>query len=150
MGIMLDLTQRINNGTIPNLNESSLKPEDYAVPNGYADKIAEEIANAKEEMKVTQLRKLFTKIKNIQNKIKTNADLNKYKNEIMLILPELAYARGRKLITEDFYSLIKSCLLKSINNQNQIRFTSKSEFDNFVKFLEAILAYYKKHSLKKS
>lgn len=146
MSTMSDLREKIENGTIPNLNESSLKPEEYAVPTGYADKIAEEITNAKEEIKVTQLRKLFTKIKNIQNKIKTNNDLNKYKNEIVLISPELAYARGRKLITEDFYNLIKSCLLKG----NQIKFSSKAEFDNFVKFLEAILAYHKKHSLKKS
>jgi len=144
---MYDLAKKIENGEIADLSESNFKPKDYAVPNGYADKIAEEIANTKEEMKVTQLRKLFTKIKNIQNKIKTNEDVNKYANEIAFILPELAYARGRRLITEDFYVLIKSCLL---NNQNQIRLASKLEFDNFVKFLEAILAYYKKHSLKKS
>lgn len=149
MSTTAELVSKIKNGQIESLDKTKFLPSDYAIPNGYADKIAKEIADAKEEMKVTQLRKVFNEIKRIQGLIKTEDDLKKQHQNIFLILPELAYARGRKLITSDFYDLLKECLTKEVNNKRNIRLSSKGEFDNFVKFLEAILAYYKMYSSKK-
>ncbi|MGC9007072.1 MAG: type III-A CRISPR-associated protein Csm2, partial [Sulfurihydrogenibium sp.] len=41
---------------------SVLKPEEFAKPGGYAEKIVEELRN---KLKTSQLRKIFTEIKNI-------------------------------------------------------------------------------------
>ncbi len=119
---------------------SDIKPEDYAVPDGWADQIAKE--NRKEKIKVTQLRKFFNHVKLIHRKAKSGSFDEERKNELFLLLPELAYAQGRGLITKDFYELMRSCLIQD----KRCKFEKSAEFDNFVKFFEAILAYHKMYS----
>ena len=108
-------------------------PEDFAKEEGYAYIIAK---NVNDKMKVNQLRKIFTQIKKIENEIKGKKEEDVLdKTKIILLLPELAYAYGRNLITKDFYDLMKICL-----NDKLIH---KKDFNNFVKFLSAILSYHK-------
>ncbi len=113
---------------------SSLEPEYYAKEEGAAHIVARDI---KKKMKVTQLRKLFGHIKKIHLKYK-GEDGNKEidKSEFYLLLPELAYALGRDLISHNFYELMKMSLGSSkINNVK--------DFNRFVAFLSAVLAYHK-------
>lgn len=113
---------------------SNLAPEDFAVENGAAYVVAK---NVKDKMKVNQLRKFFTQIKRIDNELKgKNEDDSFDSTKTILLLPELAYAYGRGLITKEFYELMKLCLSK--NKLSKIK-----DFKNLVNFLSAILAYYK-------
>ncbi len=120
------------------LTESNLKPEIYALPNGWADKIAKELQ--KQNLKTAQLRKFFNEIKVIQRTAKSQ-DINYLKAELIKIIPQLVFAKNRGVIKNDFYDLLITCLLNE--NKNDIRFKSYEEFNNVVSFLEAIVAYHK-------
>jgi CRISPR-associated protein Csm2 len=150
MSLATDLANEIENGVIPDLTKANFKPEDYAPQEGYADKIAEEIYKSKEKMKVTQLRKVFSNLKTIYTnaKKKKSPNFEEQRDAIFLLSPELAYAKGRKLITDDFYKLMKACLFKTQNKKTSCRIATLDEFENFMKFFEAILAYYKFHEEK--
>lgn len=98
----------------------------------YADKVAREL---KGSLKMTQLRKVFHQIKKIKEYINKNKD---YREPIYETYPLLAYNSGRKNIPEDFYELMIKLLDLSEKNINIARKT--------VKFVEALVAYYKYYS----
>jgi CRISPR-associated protein Csm2 len=124
-----DVKKKINELT----SFHDLEVEYYAVENGAACIIAEKIND-----KVTQLRKFFHKIKNMDIKLKCrrNEEPLVY-TEIALLLPELAYAKGRNLISPDFYDIMKSSLQKE-------KLKTVGDFKKLVSFLSAILAYQKR------
>jgi CRISPR-associated protein Csm2 len=110
-------------------------PEKYALPNGWAQETAQNLINSNEtSMKTTQLRKIFTELKNIEDKINKDKSLDNHINEIILIMPQVAYAMGRKVVTKDFYDLMSACI-----NLDKIK--SKEDYSAFVKFFTAIIAY---------
>lgn len=113
---------------------SHLRPEDYAEPNGLADIVA------KTEVKATQLRKIFHYIKDLKREFqKSNASFNRAK--VALIMPSLAYAKGRGHIPEEFYNLLVLCFGES-------KCRSAEDFESAANFLEAIMAYHKFHNPK--
>lgn len=128
---------------MPNLTDTNLKPEDYAVPGGWADQIAKE----SQKVKTTQLRKFFNAIKKLHQETRGTGgtgDINKVKTETIKLIPQLIFAKGRDVITEDFYKLLEACLLKEgQRGKKESRFSNYKEFENFVSFLEAIVAYHK-------
>lgn len=109
-----------------------LEVEYYAVENGAASIVAANIDD-----KVTQLRKFFHRIKSmdIRLKGKKSEETLEY-SEIALLLPELAYAKGRNLISQDFYDIMKSSLQRE-------KLKTVGDFKKLVSFLSAILAYQK-------
>lgn len=113
----------------------------YFAPEGWAaDVVAQEELG---RMKVTQLRKLFSSIKSIDKQLKgSGTDESLPQDKIHLLLPEIAYAYGRELITANFYVLIRSCLSES-------KMRTVGDFRNFVRFLEAVLAYHKMRDVQK-
>lgn len=114
---------------------SLLSPDYYAVENGAAHIVAKSIKD--KEMKTTQLRKFFGHIKKLDAQTKGKKSTDAFEStKISLIMPELAYALGRKLISNDFYDLIKECL-------NASKIKTVADFKNFVDFLSAVLAYHK-------
>ncbi len=155
-------------------NASTLKevfiPEKYALPGGWADSIASILINddkkkqdknkKKASMNSNQLRKIFTELKNIQKNIETEQKNiqenmekdeapkskdenfilnNELKNQILLLMPQIAYARGRELISESFYNLLKECI-----SSNKI--VDKKDYDSFVEFYTAVVAYSKMYN----
>lgn len=111
-----------------------LDPGYFAPENGAADIVAQ---NLQRDMKITQVRKLFNWIKSIEMRYRGQQDEEALdRAAIYLLLPELAYARGRKLITADFYELMKTCL-------DERRMRTVGDFRVLVRFLEAVLAYHK-------
>jgi CRISPR-associated protein Csm2 len=121
----------------PKFLSSNFGPEHFAVPGGHADQIAGEL----KEMKTTQLRKVFAAIKTAQKKAEAGQD---FTNDLAKMMPQLAYALGRKLIPKEFYELLKACLMY----QGSLRFgkpNTKDDFLSFVSFLEAVVAYNKKY-----
>lgn len=88
--------------------------------------------DGKNKLTTSQIRKFFGAIKQIQ------ADFENSKNEILLLEPKLAYAKGRNKNIQkmdEFYRLL-SPLIRAINED-------KKKFLVFVNVLEAIVAYHK-------
>jgi CRISPR-associated protein Csm2 len=114
---------------------SVLNPDYYAVENGAAHIVAKSIKD--KEMKTTQLRKFFGHIKRLDAQTRGKKLTDDFESKkLSLIMPELAYALGRKLISDEFYGLIKECL-------NVSKIKTVGDFKNFVDFLSAVLAYHK-------
>jgi len=117
---------------------SCIDAKDYAVENGWAHVVAEKIQNS---MKINQLRKFFNSVKRIKEDLRAERDdreidaIDSVSETKYELFPELAYAYGRRLITEDFYELMTMCLRDRTSNVG--------DFRAFEKFLSAILAYCK-------
>lgn len=112
-------------------------PEKYALPNGWAYKTAESLD--KDAMNSNQLRKIFTQLKTIEeniNRSKENNLTNEQMNQILLLMPQIAYAKGRNLIPWPFYNLMKECI-----TPNKIK--DKDDYKSFVNFYTAVVAYSK-------
>jgi CRISPR-associated protein Csm2 len=127
------ITKKIEN--FSDLSDTQLKPEDYAPPGGDAEKIAKDSRS----VKTTQIRRFFNRIRALHQKTKAKKDIETVKMEILKLMPEIVWAKGRRVITDEFYNLLKACLIKD----KKCRFTKYEEFDNFMSFLEAIVAYHK-------
>jgi CRISPR-associated protein Csm2 len=89
------------------------------------------LAEGKDSVKTSQLRKFFGAVKKIQ------ADFDNSKGEIVLLSPKLAYAVGRnqKSKIKDLYRVL-SPLIEKIGED-------KKKFKNFINVFEAIVAYHK-------
>lgn len=127
-------------------------PEKYALPGGWADRIAAIIIDDNKKKKDTnkkkasmnsnQLRKIFTQLKTIKDEVDKNEEnnlTNEQKNKILLLMPQIAYARGRDLISESFYNLLKECISPK-------KIIDKDDYKSFVKFYEAVVAYSKMYN----
>lgn len=116
-------------------NFSDYKIEEFAKEGGDTHNFVKTIKN---KLKINQLRKFFSKIKQIELQTKTNKDnieiSKEIKNKLYLLIPELAYAYGRQLIPREFYDLMKESIEKIHKNE---------DFKRFVEFLTAIIAFYK-------
>ncbi len=62
----------------------------------------------------------------------------KNKIEVRLLVPELAYARGRDLIPQKFYDLMRRCL-------SDPKLQTVGDFRRLAELLTALLAYHKYH-----
>jgi CRISPR type III-A-associated protein Csm2 len=110
-----------------------LSPEKFAPQNGIAYQIAELLR--RKEMKFTQLRKFFGELKGIEMEVKKESfDPLKHRPKLLMLMPELAYGVGRRVVSKEFYDIMKICIEKIKN---------KDDFEKFVEFLTAIIAYYK-------
>lgn len=113
--------------------------ERFAPSGSWAEAIAEKLKN---DMKTTQLRKVFTSIKSMEQKTKgKNGDDPFDDPAIFMLVPHLAYAKGRKLITGDFYDLIKTI----IGDGKSGKIKTVNDFRRFVDFMTAIVAYHKQY-----
>lgn len=112
---------------------SEIKPEDYADMDGYAAIIAKEL----KKLNTNQLRKFFGVVRDIEKKKKWS-DIEP---ELYLLKPKFAVSVGRKLIPEDFFKVMNACLNKIDVGETDAE--KKENFNTFVKFFEAIVAYHK-------
>ena len=90
-------------------------------------------------MNSNQLRKIFTQLKTIEDSVdrnKGNELTNDQMNQILLLMPQIAYARGRNLIPKDFYDLMTECITPK-------RIKDKEDYKSFVGFYTAVVAYSK-------
>lgn len=121
-----------------------LKLEDFAEP----DTLAEALAKAyKGKLKATQLRRFFHTLKDIERGTHGRREDEslpaEIRHQLLPIMPELAYARGRDLIPDDFYRLLRACLtVQKLPTVGDLRL--------LVNFLTAILAYHKFHEKDRS
>lgn len=119
-----------------------LRIEDFAEEGKVADQLAREF---RKSLKPTQLRRIFHAIKEVERNLKeVKKDHDKKeltsqnRSRIFRLLPELAYARGRLLIPQTFYRLMRISLgTEKLKTVKDLRV--------FIEFLTAILAYHKYH-----
>lgn len=116
---------------------SILHLEDFAEPDKLADRLAREYTGS---LKPTQLRRFFHAIKDVERDIRGLRDEEalppNIRRQLLPLMPELAYARGRALIPENFYRLLKACL-------DSRRLRTVGDLRLLAQFLTAILAYHK-------
>ncbi|MDW8087704.1 MAG: type III-A CRISPR-associated protein Csm2 [Candidatus Calescibacterium sp.] len=58
-----------------------------------------------------------------------------FKRELDLLIPELVYGVARDVVDEKFYRVMEVCIRQKIK--------TFEDFERFVEFLTAIIAYYK-------
>jgi CRISPR-associated protein Csm2 len=119
-----------------------LPVEEFAGENKLADQLASEFAEIRPPLKPTQLRKVFHAIKTIERSFKGDEAGSPLEPQdkvaIRLLVPELAYARGRDLIPQKFYDLMRRCL-----GEQKLR--TVGDVRRLAQFLTALLAYHKYH-----
>lgn len=117
------------------------KIEFFAPHDKAADKIAKYLGD---KMKTNQLRKVFSEIKRIEISTRGKGESDKFENpELLMLLPQIAYAKARKLIKKDFYEIIKLIIGKGINDT---KIKTNGDFTRFVEFMTAIVAYHKQYA----
>lgn len=143
----MDNHQRDNNREIESIIKSinDLKMFQYldikliAHEDGYSSKIGRIL----KDMKTAQLRRFFGAIKSIERKIEEDSSASAWDQveaEFYLLKPKIAYAKGRKLIPNEFYQVLQVSLNKVDIGSNEEKIAN---FKWFVKFLESIVAYHK-------
>lgn len=114
-----------------------VKVDEFAKAESWADLIAQSLGD---KMKTTQLRKVFTSIKLMDQRTKGKLESEQFNDpDLYMLLPQMAYAKARKLIIPEFYDLIKTVI-------NDGKIVDIGDFRRFVQFLTAIVAYHKQHS----
>jgi len=106
---------------------------------GYSSKIGRKL----KDMKTAQLRRFFGAIKSIERKIEEDSSARAWDQveaEFYLLKPKMAYAKGRKLIPNEFYQVLQVSLNKVDIGSNEEKIAN---FKWFVMFLESIVAYHK-------
>lgn len=99
-------------------------------------------ANQSKALSTSQIRKFFGELKRIQ------ADPEKYQDDVPLLKAKLAYAVGREMETQYKGPAICKTKIKEFYEElekgiNFIRPHEKKDLINFVKIVEAIVAYHK-------
>ena len=100
---------------------------------GYAHIVAK---NSK-KLNTTQLRKFFAALKKMEQK----DTWEEIETEFYLLKPRMAVAVGRGNVPKNFYNVILAAMSKVDNVEDDE--TKMKNFDIFVKFFEAIVAYHK-------
>jgi CRISPR-associated protein Csm2 len=127
---------------IGNQHMANFGPEKFAERDGLAEQFIEAIQGDRKAkgLNSTQLRKIFHQVKRLEQQFRPLKPADPIpRAEIALLSAQLAYASGRDLIPDDFFELTTYCL-------NSDRCSTKADFDNVAKFLEALMAYHKYHS----
>ena len=116
---------------------------EFAPPGKWADNMAKKLDK---DMKTTQLRKVFTTIKALEIKVKGKKPDDKFNEpELYMLIPHLAYAKGRKFIPGHFYDMMKAI----IGDGTTGKIKTVGDFRRFVDFMTAIIAYHKEVSTRK-
>ncbi len=111
-----------------------LKAQDFAEEDGLAASLAWSV---KDELKPTQLRKVFHQIKDIRRTVEREEREKPFdRAKVAMVMPLLAYGVGRDLIPKDFYEIMQICFGRE-------RCSTIDDFKQASDFLEAVMAYHK-------
>ena len=121
-----------------------LKNPDFKKIMDFNNGSAKRFAESKElrNLKSNQLRKFFDRIKNIENKIEEYDWKEIEERELPLLNPLIIYNQSRNLIPRKFSDYMTRAIKRIIEYRGTEQ-DKKEMFKNFVKILEAIVAYHK-------
>lgn len=129
-----DVINKINAcGTLSEINAKDFLDDET----GYAHIVAK---NSK-KLNTTQLRKFFAALKKMEQK----ESWDEIETEFYLLKPRMAVAVGRENVPRPFYNVVLAAMSKVDNVDDDE--TKMKNFDIFVKFFEAIVAYHKYEEL---
>lgn len=135
MGKLKDIQKKISK--LPSLKYYEI--EDFVKFDGDANIITKELGNT--DIKTAQLRKFFAKVKEIELQLR---DTKKWDDGVKIkfysLMSKLAYAKGRDVISERFFDLMKITMIKVGSGKEEDTY---EDFIIFVQFLESIVAFYK-------
>ncbi len=103
-----------------------------------SDGIAEKLGKQRDALKVTQLRKFFDQIKKIETDISDKGWSDGVSRDFFMLRPQLAYAKGRDLISGEFYELMSFCIERVNDSKNK-----PEAYRRFSSLVEATVAYRK-------
>ena len=110
-------------------------PPDAELFNREAEAVANKLAQARDQNKSTQIRRFYDELVGWQERI--NGDDDKFKQHeafIKMLNAKVAYAKGRKLVDEQFESWFRDCIKTT---------TSAKALDHFRLHFEAVLGFLK-------
>lgn len=94
------------------------------------------IAKQITELKTAQIRRLFGEVKRMQMDFERGSFS---RDRVVLLKPKLAYAVSRKREIEPLKRALETCINKISTDREQ----GLKDFETFVNFFEAVLAYHK-------
>ncbi|WP_297982836.1 type III-A CRISPR-associated protein Csm2 [uncultured Methanobrevibacter sp.] len=113
--------------------------EEFVKFDGDADKLTKELGD--KDIKTSQLRKFFAAIKEIELYTKEKGQWDETtKVKFYLLMPKLAYANGRDVISDRFFNFMKVVMGKVGSGKEE---DTLEDFYRLVQFLESIIAFYK-------
>jgi CRISPR-associated protein Csm2 len=103
-----------------------------------AEELAKKIGNEdRNANKSSQLRRYFDEIVRLSTQAKANgADMNMILPQVHMLVAKVAYAKGRKLVTDSFVEMMQSGI-SQINDKDDLLV--------FANFLESFIGFYKMH-----
>lgn len=110
-------------------------PPDAELFNREAESVANRLAQARDQNKSTQIRRFYDELVGWQERI--NGDDEKFKQYeafIRMLNAKVAYAKGRKLVDDQFESWFRDCIKTT---------TSARALDHFRLHFEAVLGFLK-------
>lgn len=124
-------------------NLAEISVEEIAKEDGIAEKLAK---NFRGGLKTTQLRKFFDSIVTNEENLKTRG-WKSIESDFFMIRPNLAYAKGRRLIPDQFYRVTALCLDR-VSPEGSTEEQKKENYGRFVELLQALVAYSKYYEVK--
>lgn len=112
--------------------------EEFVKFDGDADRLTDDLGE--KDIKPTQLRKFFSALKEIELYVKDNGWDDTAKVNFYLLMPKIAYAKGRKVISQRFYIFMKTAMNRVGSGKKE---DTLEDFYRLVQFLESIIAFYK-------
>ena len=122
---------------------ADLSIEVIAGPDGIAENAAKIMKDQRSTLNPTQLRKFFDTIIKIKEKQSENG-WEAGESDFFMLYPTLAYAKGRKTIPQEFYTLTTGCLKKIPSAKGSKQ--SVENYSRFVNLMESLVAYSKYYS----
>jgi CRISPR-associated protein Csm2 len=119
-------------------NLSEVGIDEIAKENGITENLAK--LRGFSDLKTSQLRKFFDILKKIQVDVNDKGWNESVENDFYMIRVNLAYARGRGLIPDEFFTLVSECIAKVISPDKDL---TKKNYLRFVQIMEAMVAYHK-------
>lgn len=98
-------------------------------------KDAKEVAAASRDLKTAQIRKIYGTVKNLELEFQSGTFQH---DKVFFLLPKLAYAANKKREVGNLRDVLSACLHKIREDES-----GKEDFQRFVNFFEAILAYHR-------
>ncbi|MCX7880660.1 MAG: type III-A CRISPR-associated protein Csm2 [Ignavibacteria bacterium] len=113
---------------------------DLATLNGeLLDNIAKREGENYRKIKTNQIRNVFSHINHLKSKLlKEPNKLDELKDELILLKPKLAYAKGRHPIVQPFQEFMFKVIDSTVNSSD-----FQKALKNFFVLVEAIVAYHK-------
>jgi CRISPR-associated protein Csm2 len=124
--------------TITLWNDKATKKLEPTLFSKTAEELAKKIGSEdKNANKSSQLRRYFDEMVRLSTLAKASgADMNMILPQVHMLVAKVAYAKGRKLVTDSFVEMMKSGI-SQIND--------KDDLQVFANFLESFIGFYKMH-----